>query len=108
MPNCIKFISKASKEAVSLSKIDEEICNLLGVEVHENLYGGGYVKGSFNWFDIIGFRISTNNDNNLGQPALREYYKESTIWKEDLPVINKILDYLEENYTSSAWYQVGK
>jgi len=103
MPSCFKLLDKQTKEAVSLNKIDEDICKeVLGVPVHEKKYGGGYAPGSFNWFDTIGFMIATGKP--LGSQELRDHYLASDIWAEEAPVIGKILDYLEARYTSHSFY----
>src|SRR5438309_572623 len=99
MPNCFQLFSTVNPQggAVSLNKIDEEVCTLLGAEVHPKFYGGTG-DNAFNWFDTIGYQIACGKS--LGSSELREYYTTSSLWKEELPVILKIMDYLEENYTS--------
>ena len=103
MPSCFKLLDKQTKEAVSLNKIDENICKeVLGIPVHDKKYGGGYVPGSFNWFDTIGFQIATGKP--LGSQELRDHYLKSDMWAEEAPVIGKILDHLEARYTSHSFY----
>lgn len=103
MPSCFRLISKETNEVVSLIKVDEEICQLLGVEVDLRHYGG--VENGFNWFDTIGFMIATNSEMFLGSQKLRDHYLASDMWSEEAPVIGKILNYLEEKYRSANWYQ---
>jgi len=103
MPSCFKLLDKQTKIAVSLSKLDEDICNeVLMVPVHQKKYGGGYVNGAFNWFDTIGFMIATGMP--LGSEELRNHYLKSDLWSEEAPIISKILDYLETKYTSVSFY----
>src|SRR4051812_30972376 len=104
MPQCFQLFNKVnSQEAVSLNRIDEEVCNLLGSQVHDRYYGGTG-ENSFNWFDTIGFQIACGKP--LGSEELKEYYTSSSLWKKELPVILRILEYLESNYTSNAFYSV--
>ena len=100
--NCFQLFSKVTKEPVSLNQIDEEICNVLEVPVHKTKYGGGYEKGSFNWYDTIGFQIATGKF--LGSDELRDHYLKSDMWSEEASIIEKILNYLEDNYTSRAFH----
>jgi hypothetical protein len=103
MPSCFQLLDKQSNEAVSLNKLDEDICkDVLNVPVHEKKYGGGYVKGAFNWFDTIGYHIATGMP--LGSQELRDHYLKSDIWAEEAPIISKILDYLEARYYSHSFY----
>ncbi len=74
MPQCFQLFplnSDSPKEsgAVSLSRIDEEICQLLGSQVHDRFYGGTG-ENSFNWFDTIGFQIACGKP--LGSSELRD------------------------------------
>lgn len=98
MPSCFQLFSKDNPtDAVSLSKVDEEICSLLNIPVHNRFYGNGEV----NWFDTIGYMIATSNDLQLGVPELRDKMKD---WELDKRFF-QALDYLEENYTSTSFYQ---
>lgn len=101
MANCFQLFPKGSTTAISLNKLDEEICEILNVPVHPKHYGGGFVEGAFNWFDTIGFTIAMGKS--LEEGEVREHYRNSDLWQEELPVIEKILDYLEENYTSYSF-----
>jgi len=97
MPSCFKLFKKTDGQAQSLNKLDEEICTLLGVPVHPKKYGGHI----YNWFDTVGFQIATGKD--LGSQELRDHYL-SPMWIEDTWII-KVIDYLEDNYTSHSFYQ---
>lgn len=90
MPNNFQLIPKGKDEPASLSKVDEELCELLDEEVDPKYY----VRG---WFDIIGFRIAMGKE--LGSDELRESVED--LDSEDMM---KCLNYLEEHYTSKAWY----
>lgn len=102
MPVHFQLLSKETKKPVSLSAIDESICkDVLNVPVHQRRYGGGDAPGNFNWFDTIGFHIAIGKP--LGSPELRNHFLESSLWAEEKPLIIKILDYLEEHYTSESF-----
>ena len=103
-----QLISKTTKEATSLSEIDDLICeNVLHVTPHHKFYGGNE-DGCFNWFDTIGFQIASGLTLEDGTTSVRNHYKNSEIWKEELPIIEKIIDYLQENFTTKNWVSVGK
>lgn len=108
MPNCFQLFEKDSdqKEAISLNRIDEEICQILKVPVHPKKYGGGYIEGGFNWFDTIGYMIATDSEMFLSSEKLRKHYLESEMWEEEKETIKKILDYLESKYVSTSFYSV--
>ena len=104
MPSCFQLIEKVSGEPAVLSKVDDIICKeVYNCEPHPKYYGGDV----FNWFDSIGFHLATgkslcdNSDN-----SVRKYYKESEIWADELPIIEKTIDFLQENYTDRSFYQV--
>lgn len=106
MPNCFQLFVKGESTPCSLTKVDEDIClNVLNVPVHGYDWGGNCMDArSFNWYDTIGFNIAMGKP--LGSAELRNHFNSSEWWQENLTVINKILTYLEENYSSSAWYEV--
>ena len=108
MPSCFQLFKKGESEPISLNKIDEEICSVLEVPVHLTKYGGGYVKGALNWFDTIGFAIATDSEKFLGSQELRDYFlisRDGGIWDEEAPLFEKVLNYLEANYSSTSFYQ---
>ena len=111
MPLCFQLFKKGEKEATPLNTIDSEVCQLLGVAEHPDFYCTG-------WFNSIGYLIASGKK--LGSQELRDavatWYtprKEETDIqrqvREDVTAdLQKILAYFEENYTDSAWYEVGK
>lgn len=112
MPSCFQLFPKNSTEAVSLNKLDEDICTeVLNLPVHPKDYGAG----KYNWFDDIGYKIATKSSHYLGSYALRRYYLKQIVlakqnndysWLRYNLWMYKILMYLEENYTSRSFYQV--
>jgi hypothetical protein len=106
-----QLLDKISNTPQSLSLVDEMICKeCLNVEVHPNKYGGDWnkSKGTFNWFDSIGFQIASGKTLEESDNSVRNYYKSSEIWQEELPIIEKIIDYLQSKYTAKNWVSWGK
>ena len=85
MPNCFKLISKATGEAASLCKVDEELCAVLDVPVSPVRY----VEG---WFDCIGLGLALGCN---WEQLTKKYHN-------DEPLL-KCIAYLSEHYTSDAW-----
>ena len=100
-----QLISKSTNEPVRMSSIDDDICReVYGVEPSEKFFGGGI----FNWYDTIGFMLATGMNLEDGDNSVRNHYNNSDIWQEELPYINKVIDYLQSNYTFKSWYSIGK
>lgn len=89
MPNCFSLTRKGEDKPTRLATVDEELCGLLERPVDEKFYVCG-------WFDSIGLALA------LGKTwdEQREIFKDS-------PEAQKIITYLEANYTANAWYQHG-
>lgn len=98
MPNCFQLFRKGSTEPAKLSTVDEEICQLLGIAVHTTLYCEG-------WFDYIGFAYACGKDNSYLRADLQEHYEPESEW---FPNMLRIVDYLEANYTSDCWVEIGR
>jgi len=92
MPNCFTLTRKSNPEAgpVQLALIDEELCAHLGVEVHPQYWVHG-------WYNTIGLMLSVGKSWDEG----REIFKDSDVL---LPII----DYLEANFITDAWAEVGR
>lgn len=97
MPNCFRLARKSDPEKtpMSLVKLDEELCKMLAMEVHPRQWCCG-------WYDVIGWAIAVEGFA-LGSETLRAYVK-------DMPEqfgggLMEILFYLEQNFTSDAWYE---
>jgi len=97
MPNCFQLFRKGTKlPALSLNKVDEEICEHLGTLPNDRHYVAG-------WFDCIGYLIATSNERYLGSDALRDKVKEW--YPDDNEPMHKILEFMESNYDSTSFYQ---
>ena len=106
MPNCFQLTKKGESEPTPLSKIDEELCHLVGIEVHPTRYVLG-------WFDSIGWWIAVRG-HDLGTEEIWQDFNE---WFEPgkteeskllFQHMKNMLDYLNENYSSRGWVQIGK
>lgn len=118
MPNYFQLYRKGETTATPLAVIDEELCAMLGVKVHPE----NYVNS---WVDNIGFSLA------MGVPLVGEHIRPNgevfkmedifdTAWaergEEDVRVEKrkvverhlKILAYLRENFTSTAWAMNGQ
>lgn len=90
MPNCFQLIRKTTGEAETFVIIDEEICAHLNVEPDPIEFLAG-------WYDSIGIRAASGNDWAKIREDLKEY-----------DTLSRIVDFLEEHYTISSWYQRGR
>jgi len=93
MPQCFELVRKATNETVDLTELDEEICKEFNVPVHKT-------RWCFDWYNPIGFRIAAFREMSLGSAELRNAIAEIGI-----PELDKVLAYLEKNYTSNSWYE---
>lgn len=100
------LIDKVTSKPVSLTNVDEIICKeLLSVEVHPKKYGGDWTKSdnTFNWFDSIGFQLAYGKTLEDGDDSVRRYYQQSDMWQKELPIIEKIIDFLQSRYVCHSW-----
>lgn len=86
----IQLTRKGETEPTPLNKVDEELCSLLGVEVHNSQY-------VHHWLDFIGMECCVEGQE-LGSQALRD---KVASWGIEPLIL--ILGYLEENYTTTTW-----
>jgi len=92
MPNCFTLTRKSDPAAgpVKLTLIDEELCAHLGVEVHPSNW-------CFGWYDIVGFAL-----------AMGKSFAEIREFCEDYEDLHPIIDYLDANFTTNAWAEIGR
>jgi hypothetical protein len=91
MPNSFQFINKTTGKADKFVEIDERLCAAMGVECHPTRYFRG-------WYDAFGFQAAIGKsfaDMKLG-------YKEDIEAGDEM--LGRMLDWFDENYTTSAWY----
>ena len=91
MPNCFSLTRKAASEAgfVRFDIIDNELCAALGVVSDEVQYYLG-------WYDSIGLMLAIG----------KSFADMRVIWAGDTEIL-KVVDWLDEHFTSDAWYQHG-
>lgn len=86
MPNCFQLIPKGQTEPEKLVVIDQKICEALEVECHPKYWCRG-------WYDLIGFGVACG----------KTFEQLRTIY----PDMIDIIDFLDANYTTDAWAEVG-
>jgi hypothetical protein len=95
MPNCFQLIDKTTNEPAVLNRIDEKIAALVGLPCDPRNWCLG-------WYDLIGFEIAMGKD--LHSDELTKFIEDRYLPDDVRKVeMTKILTYLRENYTSSAW-----
>ena len=95
-----QLLDKQTREAVSLSLVDDMICkDVYNCTPHVMHYGGNV----FNWYDTIGFQLACGLELEDGEKSVREYYKNSELWKEEYPMIDSVISYLQKYYTTKSW-----
>lgn len=100
-----QLLNKETKEPVGLVEVDERICReIYKEEPHERWWGGT----TFNWYDSIGFQLACGLTLEDGENSVRQHYRSSEIWREELPIIEKVIDFLQENYTTKNWVSIGR
>lgn len=92
MPNCFQLISKSTGLATKFVEIDRDICQHLNVPCDP-------VHWYMGWYDTIGWLIAVTGLS-LGTPEIRA---RVTNMPQESETLLKVLDYLEEHYTSDAW-----
>lgn len=93
MPACFQLFKKESDVPARFCDVDDEMCKAFGIEPDVKMY-------LYGWYDSIGFLIAVGHE--LGGESLREKIKEYDYGEGRL---TKALAWLEENYSSSAWYE---
>jgi hypothetical protein len=96
MPNCFQLFKKGSSQAEVLARVDDAICDHMQLPVHATNYCLG-------WFDVIGFGIAVGKP--LGSPELRAFVANMP---QESARLLQILDFLEANYTSNAFVEIGR
>ena len=92
-------IVKSATRAVIPAIVDKEICDFLKLQYHPNYFVA-------NWFEVIGTEIIGGKP--IGSLALRAAVKLAALQaqqqncKDEAVYLRKIIDYLEERYTSEV------
>ena len=103
MPRCFQLIEKATGKPAKLSLIDDILCKeVYNCEPHPKFYGGNI----FDWFESIGFQLAMGRTlDDKSDKSVRKYYQGSDVWADELPMIEKTIDYLQQHYTEESWYE---
>jgi len=96
MPNCFQLSRKAEPtKPVRFIDIDIEICKELDIPVDPDKY-------CMSWYDIIGLRLACGQSFD----EMRKYFlgvnEEHSAWACKMA---QIVEFLDANYTSDAWYE---
>jgi hypothetical protein len=111
MAHCFQLFKKYSSTPESLEIVDLDICtNVLKVPVHPKLYGGGYHKDSYNWFDDIGQTIAIEGMDLQSNEIFTKYTQKIEKHKRqnvDYHIRGlKVLIYLREHYSSKSFIEL--
>ena len=101
MPNCFALTRKSDPQAghVKLATIDDELCAHLEVAPNPKHY-------FMSWVDIIGFALACGKSFEQIRADMLERMPEGHPDETDADrTYLKIIDWLNANFTSDAWYQ---
>ena len=87
MPACFNLISKTTGQPTKFQLIDDELRQHLNEPADLDHWLDG-------WYDCVGLALATGKD-----------------WKycrEVFTRLDRIIDYLEENYSYNSWTEVGR
>jgi hypothetical protein len=104
MPACFQLYPKGSDQPAKFQEIDAELCHVFNTDCHPDYYLCG-------WYNYIGFSLAIGKTFEEIRQTIDEGIlsnntstKEHAWWCD----IRDILDYLDANYTSNAWTEIGK
>ena len=113
MPVCYQLYRKSNQQegAVKLQIVDEEMCAHFNEPVHET-------RWYYDWHNSIGFRLAMGK---TFEQIRTEFAKEAAEDRAaieagrtkpefcyDYPKAIEICNWLEANFTTDSWYEVGK
>jgi hypothetical protein len=98
MPNCFCLTRKGEKKPTALQKIDDDM------RVH---FGAPPSKDHwyFGWYDWIGLSLAMGST--FTEIRNRAWKRIGPLEEEDHKAL-AVLDYLDANYTSDAWAEIGR
>ena len=105
MPNCFQLTRKSEldKGPVKLDQIDQEMCDHFKEPCDPK-------KWYCWWYDIIGFKLAMGKTFDQIKDDLKSERDKAE--ENDIKQVNQkwldITEWLDENFTSNAWYQVHK
>lgn len=97
MPSCFTLTKKGQKERSKFVDVDREMCKFFEVEVDEKEYLCG-------WYNFVGQLTAVGRTWDEIRGLLKENLEggKTCEWSESML---QIVDWLEENYTTDAWYE---
>lgn len=96
-----QLLDKKTNQPIELTKVDEDICRkVYKCEPHHKFWGGEV----FNWYDSIGFQLATGLKLEDGPNGVRNYYNKAWSQEEELPLINKVITFMQKNYKVKNGY----
>jgi hypothetical protein len=106
MPNYFQLTRKSNPEAgpVKFVDIDAELCKHFNAPCHPTEWFMG-------WYDIVGFSLACGRSFESIIKAQEEHLAErsgkgaDTDWIKDQEMFIHLCKYLDEHFTSAAWYQ---
>jgi hypothetical protein len=84
-----------------LVEVDNRICEHLGETPDE-------VKYAHYWYDIIGFKLALGRNWDDIRKDFAENVAESPQYADEYAILGKIVDFLEANYDTNAFYSPFK
>lgn len=100
MPNCFQLTRKGDTHPSPLVLIDDLMCEHFGVDPDP-------VKYYYGWYDCIGFRLAMGKTFAEIIEQFNEYIAESRS-SEYYVVMIEIAKWLDANYTTDAWREIGR
>ena len=100
MPNCFTLTPKGEATPKNLALIDDDMCSHFGVTPNPRTYFNG-------WFDSIGLRLAMGHS----LAEIKAYYSSKIgerVEHDGFDIYERlaaIAEYLEERYTSDAFYE---
>lgn len=103
MPNCFQLIRKSDEEAgpVKLQTIDNEMREHFKQPPSEDKWLAG-------WYDSIGFRLALGRSLADIRADFVNYAVQGGTDQQCYEDLIKIVDWLDENFTTNAFVQVGR
>ena len=113
MPRCFSLTKINDTTPTALQEVDREICAVLGQPVDDVHWCklSPSLHSCFNWYDVLGLKFAMGcplkgtDEHGRGLDALIDPTAIKT--EEDKIImadVAKVINYLRENYTVSAWW----
>jgi hypothetical protein len=99
MPACFQLIDKETGQPAIFQEIDDKMRESFGAPPDDKNYMNG-------WYDSIGFRLAIGKDWNAIREEFESEYRNdiNSGVKSVYPRLISITNWLEDHYSSNAWY----